>query len=451
MTVDFKSNVTSNNTNTAYISKTADDEKTGKLGLNDGNSAAIDSTQVFINQVADTNGETEGDTNRKVYSSNNFISDGDDRKVVGGKLDTQLKTTDDNLNDFIATKDQANGLCPLDGAGKVPSSNLPTNMMEFEGSWDASTNTPTLANTDTEVKGTTYRVDIGGTVDFGAGNVVFAGNDWVYNDGTVWRQSDEQTISDTDDVPEGSNLYYTEARVSANTDVNANSAHRISVLNPHGVTKTQVSLGNVTDDAQLKRAAGDIASFTEKVTPIGTDFVLIEDSADSNNKKKVQIANLPSSGGSIETATIEDVKATGVAGGSSVALGVVTRDLNTLAGGAGWAAVAANQFTLQAGTYLIKWSSPAAFCNYHQTHLYDITGAAIVKEGTSQYNQATAYYHTSRSEGEYTVTLGSANTYEIRHYTSVLRAIDGLGPDTASQTGNPLTQNIFTTINIIKV
>ena len=92
MTVDFKSNVTSNNTNTAYISKTADDEKTGKLGLNDGNSAAIDSTQVFINQVADTNGETEGDTNRKVYSSNNFISDGDDRKVVGGKLDTQLKT-----------------------------------------------------------------------------------------------------------------------------------------------------------------------------------------------------------------------------------------------------------------------------------------------------------------------------------------------------------------------
>jgi hypothetical protein len=67
--------------------------------------------------------------------------------------------------------------------------------------------------------------------------------------------------------------------------------------NPHAVTKSQVGLGNVTNDAQLKREAGDITSFTEKGIPVSTDLVLIEDSADNYNKKKVKIGNLPTGGG----------------------------------------------------------------------------------------------------------------------------------------------------------
>lgn len=51
----------------------------------------------------------------------------------------------------------------------------------------------------------------------------------------------------TDDLPEGAtNLYYTDARVSANADVAANSAHRLIVSgNPHNVTKAEVGLSNV--------------------------------------------------------------------------------------------------------------------------------------------------------------------------------------------------------------
>jgi hypothetical protein len=75
-------------------------------------------------------------------------------------------------------------------------------------------------------------------------------------------------------------------------------AHIASDSNPHSVTKAQVGLGNVTNEAQLKRAAGDIGSFGEKTSPAGADLVLIEDSADSFNKKKVQIANLPGGGSS---------------------------------------------------------------------------------------------------------------------------------------------------------
>jgi len=49
---------------------------------------------------------------------------------------------------------------------------------------------------------------------------------------------------------------------------------------------------NVTDDAQLKREAGDINSFTLKTYPDDDDIVLIEDSADSYNKKKAKVVSL---------------------------------------------------------------------------------------------------------------------------------------------------------------
>lgn len=58
-------------------------------------------------------------------------------------------------------------------------------------------------------------------------------------------------------------------------------------------------MGNVTNDAQLKRAAGDFATFTEKTTPDDADLVLIEDSADGGSKKKVQISNISGFGGSV--------------------------------------------------------------------------------------------------------------------------------------------------------
>jgi hypothetical protein len=47
-----------------------------------------------------------------------------------------------------------------------------------------------------------------------------------------------------------------------------------------------VGLSNVTNDAQLKRAAGDFASFPTKAVPVGADIVLIEDSAAGNAKKQ---------------------------------------------------------------------------------------------------------------------------------------------------------------------
>ena len=62
--------------------------------------------------------------------------------------------------------------------------------------------------------------------------------------------------------------------------------------NPHQVDKSQVGLSLVTNDPQIKRNAGDFDLFTEKTQANSQDIVLIEDSEDSFNKKKITIENL---------------------------------------------------------------------------------------------------------------------------------------------------------------
>ena len=81
--------------------------------------------------------------------------------------------------------------------------------------------------------------------------------------------------------------------IALDTDL---SNHIGNTSNPHSVTSTQVGLGNVTNDAQLKRDGGDFSAFTQKTpTIVGADQFIIEDSADSFNKKYITFTDLTSS------------------------------------------------------------------------------------------------------------------------------------------------------------
>jgi hypothetical protein len=55
-----------------------------------------------------------------------------------------------------------------------------------------------------------------------------------------------------------------------------------------------------TDDAAIHdNVSGEIAALTEKAAPVAADLLLIEDSAASNAKKKVQLGNLPKGAGEV--------------------------------------------------------------------------------------------------------------------------------------------------------
>lgn len=77
-------------------------------------------------------------------------------------------------------------------SGKVPVSQLPNAIMEYQGTWSAATNTPTLSNTGNAAEdlGNVYRVSAAGSVDFGAGSISFAVGDYVILGASGWEKAD---------------------------------------------------------------------------------------------------------------------------------------------------------------------------------------------------------------------------------------------------------------------
>ena len=84
------------------------------------------------------------------------------------------------------------GIPQLDGSGKILVSQLPNSVMEYKGTWNAATNTPTLAN-GTGNQGDVYLVSVAGTVNFGAGAITFAVGDQVIYSGTIWQKAGGST------------------------------------------------------------------------------------------------------------------------------------------------------------------------------------------------------------------------------------------------------------------
>jgi hypothetical protein len=78
----------------------------------------------------------------------------------------------------------ANGVATLGSDGKVPSAQLPTMGSSYKGTWNASTNTPTIAD-GVGTAGDYYLVSTGGTWN---GIVFLEGNTVIYS-GTVWQKA----------------------------------------------------------------------------------------------------------------------------------------------------------------------------------------------------------------------------------------------------------------------
>jgi hypothetical protein len=90
------------------------------------------------------------------------------------------------------------------------------------------------------------------------------------------------------------NAYEEETINGQLTYTGLNYQYAFVILKSNGVEWIILSYGfkNVTDDAQLKREAGDINTFDEKASPVDDDIVLIEDSAADYAKKKIKISSL---------------------------------------------------------------------------------------------------------------------------------------------------------------
>ncbi len=92
-----------------------------------------------------------------------------------------------------ANKGASNGYASLDVSGKVPTSQLPasiTGAVVYQGSWDASTNTPTLTS-GVGTQGQYYVVSNAGTTTLD-GISSWAVGDWAVFSGSVWQKISSQ-------------------------------------------------------------------------------------------------------------------------------------------------------------------------------------------------------------------------------------------------------------------
>ena len=95
-----------------------------------------------------------------------------------------------------STKDAgvANGVATLDSSGQVPLSQIPPlGDLNYQGTWNATTNTPTLTSS-VGTKGYYYVVSVAGTTNLN-GITDWQINDWAVFNGSVW-----QKIDNTDSV-----------------------------------------------------------------------------------------------------------------------------------------------------------------------------------------------------------------------------------------------------------
>jgi len=119
------------------------------------------------------------------------ITVGVDWGDIGGTLSNQTDLNN-KFNDYqlLSQKGAANGYAPLDSGAKVPISNLPDSVVgqvEYQGTWAASTNTPTLANPPSSTtKGHYYVASDSGT-QFG---ISFQTGDWIISNGSAWEKVD---------------------------------------------------------------------------------------------------------------------------------------------------------------------------------------------------------------------------------------------------------------------
>jgi hypothetical protein len=146
-----------------------------------------------------------------------------------GKLQGQV-----GLRELAANKGTAGGYPELDGSGKIPTNQLPASVLgaaSYQGAWNGTGSIPSTGTAETGNKGWYYVVNTNNTTTVDGNNDWKIG-DWIISNGTVWQKVDNtDAISSwngrfgavmpqtgdytTSIVAEGSNKYFTDARVSA--------------------------------------------------------------------------------------------------------------------------------------------------------------------------------------------------------------------------------------------
>lgn len=167
-----------------------------------------------------------------------------------------------------------------------------SNPLDVNGEWDLTNHRFTVASSGAG----TFLIQASTFIDNGSGWSTL----YLYKNGTVVQSFGGDYNSSTFDYSTGTVTIdlvvgdYIDVRLeSRDTGGTMNAAwYNRNMISISKISESQTVLKNDTD-AIHDNVSGEIAAITEKATPVGADLLVIEDSAASNTKKRVQISNLP--------------------------------------------------------------------------------------------------------------------------------------------------------------
>lgn len=184
-----------------------------------------------------------------------------------GQITSVTNTSISIASSAITDKGLANGVASLDGSGTVPTSQLPAAILgalNYQGTWNATTNTPTLASS-VGTKGYYYVVDVAGSTDLN-GITDWKVGDWAVFNGSVW-----QKIDNTDSVTSVNGytgivvLSYSDVGAPSTSGTNATGTWGISISGNAATATSATNVGVTADSTNATRYLTFVSATTGNV------------------------------------------------------------------------------------------------------------------------------------------------------------------------------------------
>jgi len=216
-------------------------------------------TDTEIGYVSGVTSSIQTQLNAKALDSAVIKKDGSvaftGNQAMGGNKLTGLAAPTANGDALRFDQLGANsGIATLDSGGKVPVSQLPASVMTFEGTWDASTNSPSLADS-TGSPGMVYLVSVAGSQNLGSGSQTFAIGDWVVaNSSVVWEKTSNSNAVVSVNSQTGVVTVNAINQLTGDVTTSAASGSESKATTIASGAVTAGKLGSVTDGTSLNQS-----------------------------------------------------------------------------------------------------------------------------------------------------------------------------------------------------